>query len=257
MAERSEPTSKTRVRRLPKRGHYDRATVHAVLDAGVICHVGYAIDDQPYVTPTSYWREGDRLYWHGSSASRMLRHLKQGVPVCVTVTHVDGFVLARSGFHHSINYRSVMAFGTARLVPEDERLVVLEAFVERLFPSRWPELRPPTRQELKATTVLWMDLDEVSAKIRTGPPIDDEEDYALPVWAGVLPLRMMAGAPEPDPRLAPGVAAPGYLGEPERLFRAPEAEGSAAPGPVAAHLAHAQGPDAGGVQPEREAAAGA
>jgi len=211
MAERFQPTLKTRVRRLPKRGHYDRPTVHAVLDAGVICHVGYAIDSQPYVTPTSYWREGDRLYWHGSSASRMLRHLKQGVPACVTVTHVDGFVLARSGFHHSINYRSVMAFGTAQLVPEADKLAVLENFVERLFPGRWLELRPPTRQELKATTVLWMDLDEVSAKIRTGPPVDDEEDYALPVWAGVLPLRATAGLPEPDPRLAPGIDAPAYL----------------------------------------------
>ncbi len=257
MAERSQPTSRTRVKRLPKRGHYDRPTVHAVLDAGVICHVGYAIEGLPYVTPTSYWRAGDRLYWHGSSASRMLRHLKQGVPVCVTVTHVDGFVLARSGFHHSVNYRSVMAFGTARLVPDDDKLAVLEEFVERLFPGRWPELRPPTRQELKATTVLWMDLDEVSAKIRTGPPVDDEEDYALPVWAGVLPLRMMAGAPEPDPRLIAGIAAPGYLGEVDRLFRPPPAEGSTAPRPVAAHLAHAQAADAGGVQPERETAAGA
>ncbi len=222
MAERSQPTLKTRVRRLPKRGHYDAETVHAVLDAGMICHVGYAIDGQPYVTPTSYWRHGDRLYWHGSSASRMLRRLKQGVPVCVTVTHVDGFVLARSGFHHSMNYRSVMAFGIAQLVPDADKLAVLEDFVERLFPGRWPELRPPTRQELKATTVLWMELSEVSAKIRTGPPIDDEEDYTLPVWAGVLPLGAAAGPPEPDPRLAPGIAPPGYLGHPSRLLRAPD-----------------------------------
>ena len=220
MAERSQPTAKIRVRRLPKRGHYDAATVHAVLDAGVICHVGYAIDGQPYVTPTSYWRHGERLYWHGSSASRMLRHLKQGVPACVTVTHVDGFVLARSGFHHSINYRSVMAFGLARLVPDAAKLGVLEDFVERLFPGRWPELRPPSRQELKATTVLWMDLDEVSAKIRTGPPIDDEADYALPIWAGVLPLTAAFGALEPDPRLAPGIAAPGYLDQLGSRFQA-------------------------------------
>jgi nitroimidazol reductase NimA-like FMN-containing flavoprotein (pyridoxamine 5'-phosphate oxidase superfamily) len=223
MAECFQPTLKTRVKRLPKRGHYDRPTVHAVLDAGFICHVGYAIDGQPYVTPTSYWRERDRLYWHGSSASRMLRHLKQGVPACVTVTHVDGFVLARSGFHHSINYRSVMAFGIAQLVPDADKLAVLENFVERLFPGRWPELRPPTGQELKATTVLWMDLDEVSAKIRTGPPVDDEEDYALPVWAGVLPLRTMVDALEPDSRLAPGIAVPSYLDQLSRLLRRPPA----------------------------------
>jgi uncharacterized protein len=223
MTDRFTATAKTRVRRLPKRGHYDRATVHAVLDAGVVCHVGYAIDGQPYVTPTSYWRNEDRLYWHGSSASRMLRHLKQGVPVCVTVTHIDGFVLARSGFHHSVNYRSVMALGTAQLVPDEAKLAVLEDFVERLFPGRWPELRPPTRQEIKATTVLWMDLDEVSAKIRTGPPIDDEEDYALPVWAGVLPLVTSAGRPEPDPRLAPGIAPPAYLSHVDRLLAQPAA----------------------------------
>lgn len=196
---------------MPKRAHYDRETVHAALDAGVICHVGYVIDGQPYVTPTCHWRHGDRLYWHGSSASRMLRHLKQGVRACVTVTHFDGLVLARSGFHHSINYRSVMAFGRARLVPDDAKLAALEDFVERLFPGRWNELRPPTAQEIKATTVVWMDLEEVSAKIRTGPPIDDEEDYALPVWAGVLPVSSMPGAPVPDPRLTPATVLPGYL----------------------------------------------
>jgi uncharacterized protein len=204
-------TARTRVRRLPKRGHYDRDTVHAVLDAGILCHVGYVIDDQPYVTPTCHWRHADRLYWHGSSASRMLRHLKQGVPACVTVTHLDGFVLARSGFHHSVNYRSVMALGRARLVPDEAKLDALEHFVERLFPGRWDELRPPTAQEIKATTVLWMDLDEVSAKIRTGPPVDDEEDYALPVWAGVLPVSSVRGMPEPDARLVPGIVLPDYL----------------------------------------------
>jgi nitroimidazol reductase NimA-like FMN-containing flavoprotein (pyridoxamine 5'-phosphate oxidase superfamily) len=199
---------------MPKRAHYDRASVHAVLDAGVICHVGYVIDDQPYVTPTCYWRHEDRLYWHGSSASRMLRHVQGGVPVCVTVTHLDGFVLARSGFHHSINYRSVMAFGQARLVPVEDKLAVLEDFVEGLFPGRWDALRPPTRQEIKATTVVWMDLDEVSAKIRTGQPVDDEEDYALPVWAGVLPLSTSRGTPEPDPRLAAKTLLPDYLRDP-------------------------------------------
>jgi uncharacterized protein len=207
-------TPKTKARRLPKRGVYERERIHAVLDAGLVCHVGYVIDGQPYVTPTSYWREGDTLYWHGSSASRMLRHLKQGVPVCLTVTHLDGLVLARAGFHHSINYRAVMAFGTARLVEDgDIKLKVLETFVERLFPGRWQELRPPTAQELKATTVLWMPIEEVSAKIRSGGPIDDEEDYGWPCWAGVLPTRTSVGEPEPDARLLPGVEQPGYLRE--------------------------------------------
>jgi len=211
MADRYPPTARTRIKRLPKRAQYDREAVHQVLDAGVICHVGYVIDEQPYVTPTLYWRHGERLYWHGSSASRMLRHLKQGVRACVTVSHFDGFVLARSGFHHSVNYRSVMALGAASLVPEEDKLAVLEDFVERLLPGRWPELRPPTRQEIKATTVLWMNLEEVSAKIRSGQPIDDEEDYALPIWAGVLPIRTTVGAPQPDPRLNPGTPLPGYL----------------------------------------------
>ncbi len=211
MAKPFARTPKTRLRRAPKRAHYDRETVHAVLDAGLICHVGYVIDEQPYVTPTAYWRRGDRLYWHGSSASRMLRHLKQGVPVCVTVTHFDGFVLARSGFHHSINYRSVMAFGTANLVPDEDKVAALEEFVEGLFPGRWQELRPPTRQEIKGTTILWLDLEEVSAKVRTGPPVDDEEDYALPIWAGVVPLMTQIGTPEADPRLMPGIEAPACL----------------------------------------------
>lgn len=211
MEQRYTRTERTRLRRLPKRAHYDRATVHAVLDAGLICHVGYVIDGQPYVTPTCYWRHGERLYWHGSSASRMLRRLKEGIPACLTVTHVDGLVLARSGFHHSINYRSVMAFGTARAVADEDKLGALEEFVEHLLPGRWAELRPPTAQEVKATTVLWMDLEEVSAKIRTGPPVDDEEDYGLPIWAGVVPLATTVGAPEPDPRLLRGLSAPQYL----------------------------------------------
>jgi len=211
MEQRYTRTERTRLRRLPKRAHYDRATVHAVLDAGLICHVGYVVDGQPYVTPTCYWRHGERLYWHGSSASRMLRRLREGIPACVTVTHVDGLVLARSGFHHSINYRSVMAFGTARAVADEDKLAALEDFVEHLLPGRWAELRPPTGQEIKATTVLWMDLEEVSAKIRIGPPVDDEEDYGLPIWAGVVPLATTVDAPEPDPRLLPGLSAPQYL----------------------------------------------
>jgi nitroimidazol reductase NimA-like FMN-containing flavoprotein (pyridoxamine 5'-phosphate oxidase superfamily) len=219
MSERYAPTPRTRIRRLPKRAAYDHEAVHAVLDAGVLCHVGYVIDGQPYVTPTLYWRRGQQLYWHGSSASRMLRHLKSGVRACVTVSHLDGFVLARSGFHHSVNYRAVMALGDARLVPDEDKLEVLEDFVEHLLPGRWPDLRPVTGQEIKATTVLWMELEEVSAKIRTGMPIDDEEDYGLPVWAGVVPVTTVIGAPEADPRLANGSKAPAYLSHLAALLR--------------------------------------
>jgi hypothetical protein len=203
------PTEKTRVKRLHERGHYDRETVYAILDAGFICHVGYIIDDQPYVTPTSYWREGDRVYWHGSSASRMLRTISKGIKVCLTITHVDGLVLARSGFHSSINYRAVMAFGEAEvIVDEAHKRKALRAFMEHVTPGRWDMVRPVTSQELKGTTVLSMKLSEVSAKVRTGPPKDDEEDYALPVWAGVLPLKVTAGPPEPDPRLPADVPVP-------------------------------------------------
>ncbi len=206
------PTALTRLGRRPTRGHYDRATIYAVLDEGVMCHVGYALEEQPVVTPTMYWREGDWLYWHGSSASRMLLRIAGGVRACLTVTLIDGLVLARSGFHHSVNYRSVMAFGTARpLTGGREKSASLKAFMERLFPGRWRELRPPTVQELKGTTVLAMAIEQVSAKIRTGPPIDDEADYALPVWAGVIPLGLVAGAPVADPRLKRGTAAPRHV----------------------------------------------
>jgi hypothetical protein len=205
------PSALTRVKRMLKRGRYDRATIDAILDAGVLCHVGYALGNQPVVTPTMYWREGDRVYWHGSSASRMLKTIKGGVKACLTVALLDGFVLARSGFHHSINYRSAMIFGKATPVPAADKLASLEAFTERLFPGRWRELRPPTAQELKATLILSMPIATASAKIRTGPPLDDEPDYALPVWAGVLPATMAVGAPIADPRLAPGTAVPAYL----------------------------------------------
>ncbi len=207
-----QPTPRTRLKRLPKRAHYDRQTVHAILDAGFVCHVGYTIEGQPYVTPTTYWRHGDRVYWHGSSASRMLRNIAAGVPVCLTVTHIDGFVMARSGFHHSVNYRSVMALGIAHAVTDAaEKEQALDAFIERLFPGRVRELRPATRQELKGTMVVEMDLAEVSAKVRTGPPVDDEPDYALPVWAGVLPIATAFGPAEADPKLTPGIALPEYL----------------------------------------------
>lgn len=197
------PSSRTRVRRMPKRGHYDAATVHAILDAGYVCHVGYVIEGQPYVTPTAHWRRGTRVYWHGSNASRMLRALRgEGVRCCLTVTHLDGLVLARSAFHHSMNYRSVMALGTARAVLDlDEKEAALRGFVERMAPGRWAALRPVTAQELTATAVLWMELSEASAKVRTGPPVDDEPDYAWPVWAGVIPVETRAGQPVPDGRL--------------------------------------------------------
>lgn len=206
------PTPRTQVRRMPKRGHYDRETVHAILDAGAIAHIGYLIDGQPYVTPTAYWRKGERLYWHGSSASRMLRTIDAGSPVCVTVSHIDGFVLARSAFHHSVNYRSVMAFGTAHKLTDDAEVVeALRDFTERLFPGRWDALRPIQPQEIKATTVLAMDLTEAVAKVRTGMPIDDDEDYALPIWAGVLPVQTRVTTPVDDPKNLPGLTAPAYL----------------------------------------------
>lgn len=207
------PTDRSRIKRSPLRAHYDRATVHAILDAGLLCHVGYVIDGQPYVTPTAYWRRDDRVYWHGSSASKMLRHLKQGPRVCFTVSLMDGLVLARSGFHTSVNYRSVMAFGNAELVEgEAEKLAALEDMMARIVPGRWPDLKPPTPQELKATTVVSLKLQEVAAKVRSGPPIDEPEDYALDVWAGVVPLRTVIDPPEDDPQLKAGIDQPANLG---------------------------------------------
>ncbi len=209
-----EPTPRTKVKRLWQRACYDRETVYGILDAGLMCHVGYVIDGQPYVTPTAYWREEDRVYWHGSSASKMLRNLETGIPCCFTVAILDGLVLARSGFHSSINYRSLMAFGQAeKLEDEAEKLRTLEVFSERLTPGRWDELKPPSQQELKATTVLTMKLDEVVAKVRNGPPADDEEDYDLDVWAGEVPVLTQIGAAVDDPRLKAGIARPGYLAE--------------------------------------------
>lgn len=209
-----EVTERTRVRRLPKRGHYDRETVHAILDAGLVCHLGFEADGQPFVVPTAYWRAGERVYFHGSAASRTLRALGGELPVCLTVTLVDGLVLARSGFHHSINYRSVMVLGRAVPVEDAaEKTAALETFMERLAPGRWQEVREPNAKELKATRVMYLPLEEVSAKVRTGPPVDDEEDYALPVWAGVVPLREVAEAPVPCPRLKPGTPVPAYAGE--------------------------------------------
>jgi len=207
-----QPTERTQVKRLPKRGVYDRAAIHKILDEGFLCHVGFVVDGQPYVIPTGYARAGDTLYIHGSAASRMLRTLSQGVAVAVTVTLVDGLVLARSAFHHSMNYRSVVVLGTATAVEDSAaKTEALRAFTEQVAPGRWAEIRWPTEQELKATTVLALALTEASAKVRTGPPIDDEEDYALPVWAGVLPLDLTPRAPIADPRLPAGISVPGYV----------------------------------------------
>ncbi len=206
------PTERTRLKRAHYRGHYDRETVYATLDAGLMCHVGYVIDGQPYVTPTAYWRIDDRVYWHGSSASKMLRHLKQGPQVCFTAALMDGLVLARSGFHTSVNYRSVMALGRAELVEgREKKLACLEALLERMVPGRWPELRAPTAQEVKATTVVSLKLEEVAAKVRSGPPIDDDEDMDLDVWAGVVPTPTAIGTPVDDPALKSGLTQPANL----------------------------------------------
>ncbi len=191
-------TDRTTVRRLASRGNYDRETIHAILDEALVCHVGFVVDGAPVVIPTIHWREGDMLYVHGSAASRMLRTLKGGVDVCVTVTLVDGLVLARSAFHHSMNYRSVVVFGRARVVEGDEKLRALDGLVEHVVHGRARELRPHKEIELKQTLVLSLPLDEASAKTRTGGPVDDDEDYALPIWAGVVPLKLTPGEPIPD-----------------------------------------------------------
>ena len=205
-------TQRTRVARLPKRGAYDRETIYKILDEAFVCHVGFVVDGQPYVIPTNFGRAGNTLYLHGSAASRMLRMLTEGVPVCVTVTLVDGLVLARSAFHHSVNYRSVVVLGTAKLVNDPaEKMEALRLFTEHIMKGRWNEIRSPNEQELKATSVLALPLEEASAKIRTGGPVDEEEDYSLPVWAGVLPLPVTPGAPIPDERLREGITLPGHI----------------------------------------------
>ena len=206
------PTEHTQVKRLPKRGKYDRETVHAILDAAFVCHVGFCVEGQPYVIPTNYGRSGDTVYLHGSAASRMLRTLSEGVPVCVTVTLVDGLVLARSAFHHSVNYRSVVMLGAARRVEDPaEKMEALRLFTEHVMKGRWDEVRWPTEQEMKATTVLALPLEEVSAKVRTGGPVDDEADYTLPVWAGVLPLEMVPKEPIADPQRKADQPLPAYI----------------------------------------------
>ena len=201
-----------KVKRRHDRGHYDHATVHALLDAGVLCHVSYVIDGQPYCTPTLYWREGTRLYWHGSSASRMLRNLSEGEPACLTVTQLDSLVLARCGFNHSADYRSVMAFGKARIVEDQaEKEQALVMMVDRFFPGRTAQLRRSEKQEIKATAVIYMDIEKASAKIRAKGVADDDEDYMLPIYAERLPIRTIIGKPEPCPRLMDGVVRPANL----------------------------------------------
>ena len=200
------PTQRTAIKRLPKRGVYDREIIYQILDEGLVCHVGFVVDSQPYVIPTAYGRVDDKLYIHGSPASRMLRTLQEGVPVCVSVTLLDGLVLARSAFHHSMNYRSVVIFGTASIVSQpEEKLEALHAFTEHIVPGRWEDVRQPNRNELAGTLVLSLPIVEASAKLRTGPPVDDEADYSLPVWAGEIPLRFVAGTPIDDPRLHAGI----------------------------------------------------
>jgi hypothetical protein len=206
-------TAKTKLRRLPKRGSYDVETIYKILDEGFVAHVGFTgADGQIFVIPTGYARHGDDLLIHGSAASRMMRALSEEIEICVTVTLIDGLVLARSAFHHSMNYRSVVVFGSAKIIiGENEKMEALRLFTEHIVPGRWQEVRPPTANELKATTVLALPLAEASAKIRMGDPVDDAEDYALDVWAGVLPLAMKAGEPLPDPLMSEGITRPDYI----------------------------------------------
>mgnify|MGYP001436195500 FL=1 len=203
-------TKRTNLVRNPKRADYDRDAVNQIIDATSLCHVSYIIDGRPYVTPTLQWREGDTIYWHGSSASRFLRQIV-GKDVCIAITHFDGFVLARSAFHHSINYRSVMLFGEATKIEEDQKNELLHSFVDQLIPGRWENLRPMTDQEAKATTVFSMPIDEGSAKIRSGPPVDDDEDYSLPIWAGVLPVSQILHDPVSDPKNLDGLEVPTHI----------------------------------------------
>jgi len=202
-------TKRSELRRIPVRGSHDWETISQILDAGFLAHVGFCKDGQPFVIPTLYGRDGETLYLHGSSASRMLGELETGIPVCVTVTLVDGLVLARSAFHHSMNYRSVLAFGTARKVANPEQKIdSLNVISEHLISGRWKEIRGPSEKELRATTVLEFSIEEASSKVRTGPPVDDDTNYGLPVWAGILPLEIRSRTPLPDDRLVEGIGLP-------------------------------------------------
>ncbi len=211
-------TPRNRVRRLPGRGRYDRTSVYAIIDEALVCHVGIVADGHPIVIPTLHARMDDVLLLHGARTSRLLRHVADGNPVSVAITLLDGIVLARSIFHHSMNYRSVVLFGTGRLVESnEEKLAALEAFADHIARGRWRDVRPPSRQELNATSVVAVPISSASAKVRTGPPLDEEEDYALATWAGVLPLSLQPGKPIGDPRVKPGIATPTYV----RRYRRP------------------------------------
>jgi uncharacterized protein len=217
VSESYTPTERTRVVRESQRGVYDRETIDKILDEGLVCHVGFSADGQPFVIPTLYARIGDAIYFHGSAASRMLRGVSEGANVCLTVTLTDGIVLARSVFNHSMNYRSVVALGKATIVDAHaEKLDALRAFTEKILPHRWDEARRPNEKELKATSILRLPLTEVSAKVRVGPPEDDAPDYALPIWAGVIPLRVIAGAPARDEKCDPGIPLPAYAADYKR-----------------------------------------
>jgi uncharacterized protein len=212
MSDAYVPSARTRVVREPQRGVYDRETAYKILDEAFICHVGFVVDGQPYVIPTGFGRDGDNLYIHGSAASRMLRRVNDGIPVCVTVTLLDGLVLARSIFNHSMNYRSVVVLGTAKVIEDpQEKLVALKTLSDHIIPGRWDDSRQPNEQELKATSILRMPIQEFSAKVRQGPAIDDEEDYSFPTWAGVIPLEMVAQQPISDERLDPAIKQPSYV----------------------------------------------
>ena len=205
-------TDKTQIRRSPKRGHYDFKTIASILDEGFICHVGFAVNQQPFVIPTAYGRLENKVYIHGAGASRMIQSLDAGIEVCLSVTLLDGLVLARSAYHHSMNYRSVVLFGQAQKVEKpDEKTAALKAFTEHVMKGRWDDVRSPSEAELAGTTVLSLPIQEASAKIRTGPPIDDPADYDLSIWAGVLPLNLQAGIPIADPRLSLGIALPNNI----------------------------------------------
>ncbi|MEP7190038.1 MAG: pyridoxamine 5'-phosphate oxidase family protein [Roseiflexaceae bacterium] len=205
-------TAGNKVKRLPERGHYDAATIYPIVDAALICHVGFVLEGQPFVIPTLHARQDDTILLHGAKGSRLLRHIQSGGEVCITITHVDGIVLARSVFHHSINYRSAVLFGKGSVIEDEQaKLQALEAFTERLIPGRWQDARPPNALELKQTTVIAVQIESASAKLRTGPPGDEADDLDLPVWAGVLPLRQITGAPLADPQLSPGIELPDYI----------------------------------------------
>jgi uncharacterized protein len=205
-------TTRNKVKRLPDRGYYDSSVIYPIIDEALICHVGFVQDNQPYIIPTLHARQGDRVLLHGAKGSRLLRHVGSGGDVCIAITLMDGIVLARSVFHHSINYRSVVIFGKGELIEgEEARLEAMESFTERLIPGRWQDARPPNPVELKQTTIVAVTIESASAKIRTGPPKDDEEDIGLPVWAGVLPLSQISGAPIADPSLKAGIEIPDYI----------------------------------------------